>query len=99
MNRKLAYIYLRILKKPTKGLDTINYITSEDISHYLNKYTNIQVIDIAKLHKDRLIEKISFKLKVNKFIAKIIVNMLYYTREYFFIKAKVINMVIIKENK
>ena len=46
MNRNLFKIYLKLLKKPTVGLDTINYISKKRINELLGNDYEVQ--DIAK---------------------------------------------------
>ncbi|MBE0496341.1 MAG: class I SAM-dependent methyltransferase [Campylobacterales bacterium] len=99
MNRKLASFYLKILNRPTGGLDMINYITSIDIMEYLKKYKNLNTIDLAKSYKDRRAEKINKNFKVGKYLSRMIANIIYYRQEYLFVKPKVINIVIIKEER
>lgn len=57
--RLLARLYLRLLGRPTLGLDTINYITSRKITRFLDKYAvtviNYNSLDcLANKVKDRL---------------------------------------------
>ena len=44
MNKKLASIYLKILRRPTIGLNTLNWTTSKSILKILSKYENIEII-------------------------------------------------------
>jgi len=63
MNRSLFKIYLKILKKPTKGLDTINYITKKTIYRFLNN--DFEIYDIALIQiKSRICNRIRINSKM-----------------------------------
>lgn len=43
MNKKLASIYLKLLGRPTIGLDTLTWITTKSILEILNKYKTLKL--------------------------------------------------------
>lgn len=96
MNKKLASIYLKILGKPTIGLDTLAWITTKSILEILNKYKNIEVINLSELYKNRKIEIIKSKYNLPTYIAKFLVNLIYYKKVYLAKEEKHINLVIKK---
>jgi 2-polyprenyl-3-methyl-5-hydroxy-6-metoxy-1,4-benzoquinol methylase len=59
MPRKLAEVYLRICRRPIKGLSTINYVTSRSIKRELSNCHGVdRIIDTKKLvFKNRLENK------------------------------------------
>lgn len=97
MNRNLAKIYLKLLNKPTIGLDTITYTTSNRVLEYLNeKHLNIKTIDLYKLHKERKANAFNKKHKLGTLISRLVINTIYYN--IFKTKGiKPINLVIIKK--
>lgn len=96
MNKKLASIYLKLLGRPTIGLDTLTWITTKSILEILNKYKNIEVINLGELYKYRKIEVIKSKYNLLMFIANIVVNFIYYKKVYMAKEEKQINLVIKK---
>lgn len=98
MNKKLASIYLKILRRPTIGLNTLNWTTSKSILKILNKYENIEIINLSELYKNRKIEFIKSKYSLPKFISKILVNLIYYKKVYLAQEEKQINLVVKKGN-
>ena len=98
MNKKLASIYLKILRRPTIGLNTLNWTTSKSILKILNKYENIEIINLSELYKNRKIEFIKSKYSLPKFISKILVNLIYYKKVYLAQEEKHINIVVKKGN-
>ncbi len=67
LNRSLFKIYLKILKRPTTGLDTLNYITKKMIFDYLGN--DYRIYDISFI---RIKSRIYNKIKVNsKILARI----------------------------
>jgi len=60
MNRLLFNFYLKILKKPTKGLKTINYISKNMIIKFIGNDYYIQDINIMQI-KERILKKINIK--------------------------------------
>ena len=63
MNRSLFKIYLKILKRPIKGLDTINYITKKMIFDYLGNDYKIYDISLLEI-KSRIYSKIKINSKI-----------------------------------
>ena len=57
MNRSLFRAYLRLLDKPTKGLDTVNYITQGRVSRFLGNDFDIENISLNHA-KDHLKKKL-----------------------------------------
>ncbi|MFA6742503.1 MAG: class I SAM-dependent methyltransferase [Arcobacteraceae bacterium] len=98
MNKKFAYIYLKILGRPTLGLNTLNWTTSKSVLKILSKYENIEIINLSEIYKNRKIEFIKSKYGLPKFISNILVNLIYYKRIYLAQEEKHINIVIKKEN-
>ena len=96
MNKKLASIYLKLLGRPTIGLDTLTWITTKSILNILDKYNDIEVINLSQLYKDRKINIIKSKYKLPKFISNIVVNFIYYKKVYMAKEEKQINLVIKK---
>lgn len=68
MNRRLFKVYLKILKKPTKGLDTINYITQKKIISLLDDDFEINDLTSTEIRKE-----ITNKTKIK---SNIILNLL-----------------------
>lgn len=98
MNKKLASIYLKILRRPTIGLNTLNWTTSKSILKILSKYENIEIINLSELYRNRKIEFIISKYSLPKFISKILVNLIYYKKVYLAQEEKQINLVVKKGN-
>jgi len=64
MNRLLFKIYLKTLKRPTKGLDTINYITKKTIYRLLLD-NDFEIDDIAIIQiKSRIYNKININSNI-----------------------------------
>jgi len=63
MNRRLFKIYLKLLKRPTEGLDTINYITRKMIFDYLGNDYRIYDISIIRT-KSRIYDKIKINSEI-----------------------------------
>lgn len=61
MNRELAKIYLRLLGRPTAGLDTLQYVTTHKVIRYL-KSTHVPIV-IEDLNKSAFLKR---KLKIRK---------------------------------
>ncbi len=72
MNRYLAAIYLRILNKPTKGLNNLVWTTSPRLLKHLKKNQNIECIDLTEVYKRRRIDALRKKYKIPFFLSKII---------------------------
>ncbi|MCG3704501.1 class I SAM-dependent methyltransferase [Aliarcobacter butzleri] len=98
MNRKLASVYLKILKKPTIGLDSLNWTTNESIIKILKKYKNLEIISLSKIYKNRKINNLKDKYKLPIFISKILVNLLYYRKVYLGKEEKHINIIVKKRD-
>ncbi len=64
--RKLAKLYLMLLRRPTVGLDTINYITKGKILNFIKDNTQLKVIDYDKVIFNERTEKITRKLNLRK---------------------------------
>jgi len=58
MNKKLAYIYLKIIGRPTKGLETLNWTTKDEIIRKLNSICKIHIEDFDDLRRCYRKEKI-----------------------------------------
>ena len=68
MNKSLFKIYLKILKKPAIGLDTINYITKKKVYKLLGDY-DFTIYDITLTQiKDRIHHKIKINSKILAYI-------------------------------
>lgn len=63
MNRRLFKIYLKILQRPTKGLDTINYITKKKIFDYLGDDYRIRDISLIRV-KSHIYNKIKINSEI-----------------------------------
>jgi ubiquinone/menaquinone biosynthesis C-methylase UbiE len=63
MNKSLLKRCLKIINKPTKGLDTINYITKQMIFDYLNNYYKIYNVSLLKM-KSKIYNKIKICSKI-----------------------------------
>lgn len=72
MNRQMARIYLKLLRRPTSGLDSLNWTTAPKLLKYLNQYHEISYLDMTQLYKDRAITKIQQDYKVPALLAKLI---------------------------
>ncbi|WNO61814.1 hypothetical protein [Rheinheimera sp. MMS21-TC3] len=72
MNRQLARIYLTLLRRPTSGLDSLNWTTTPKLLQYLNQYRNISYLDLTQLYNERAITKIQQDYKVSILLAKLI---------------------------
>lgn len=57
MNRRLFKIYLKILKRPTKGLDALNYVTRKMVLDYLGNDYRISDLSLIRI-KSRIYNKI-----------------------------------------
>ena len=90
--KNLAKIYLKILKRPTLGLDTINYVTKGNIIYLLRMLGGSKIIitdlDKVSFHKrtKHIIKKLS--LKKMGYIGKIIAPIINLTYTYFYIPMK-----------
>jgi len=74
MNRSLFKIYLKILRRPTYGLDTLNYVTKRLVLKYLvNDY---EIIDV-EFHNIK--DRIQKKIKIIPPLAGDILSRLYIT--------------------
>ena len=98
MNKKLASIYLKILRRPTIGLNTLNWTTSKSILKILNKYENIEIINLSELYRNRKIDFVKSKYHLPKLISNILVNLIYYKKVYLAQEEKHINIVVKKGN-
>ena len=98
MNKKLASIYLKILRRPTIGLNTLNWTTSKSILKILSKYENIEIINLSELYRNRKIDFVKSKYHLPKLISNILVNLIYYKKVYLAQEEKHINIVVKKGN-
>lgn len=96
MNKKLAFIYLTLLKRPTIGLNFLNWTTNKSMIKFLEKYRNIEIINLNELYKNRKISSIQAKYKLPRFFSIIIVNYLFYRKIYIAQEEKSINLIIKK---
>lgn len=88
--KPLARIYLKILDRPTLGLDSINYVTKRNIIHILRQNDGVQLIDYDKVlfrkRTENIIDKFNFdKLYSLKNIISLVINIFY---TYFYISLK-----------
>ncbi|GAH52614.1 unnamed protein product, partial [marine sediment metagenome] len=63
MNKSLFKIYLRVLNRPTKGLDTINYTTRKMVFNYLDNNYIIYDIPLNRI-KIRIYNKIGINSEI-----------------------------------
>ena len=98
MNKKLASIYLKILRRPTIGLNTLNWTTSKSILKILSKYENIEIINLSELYRNRKIDFVKSKYHLPKLISNLLVNLIYYKKVYLAQEEKHINIVVKKGN-
>jgi ubiquinone/menaquinone biosynthesis C-methylase UbiE len=96
MNRQLAKLYLRILKKPTKGLNTLNWTTSKYLIKYLGKFPNIKVVDLEALYFQRYLTKKTGKLFLPAFLSNFVWRLIYYKYILSFNREKQIRLVVWK---
>lgn len=97
MNKKLARIYLKILGRPTLGLYTLQWITKKQIAKSLEKISGLEVIDVAELNFQRLVDKATKKYKLPKFVANLLVDLYINRRVYTFKVEREINLAVIKK--
>lgn len=92
MNTSLFKIYLKILKKPIKGLDTINYITKKKVFDYLDN--DYKIFDILL---NRIKSRIYNKIKTN---SKILAHayLTYSQIKNIFTRENSVNLVAIKND-
>lgn len=93
MNKKLASFYLKLLRRPTKGLYALSWTSAKDIKKYLAKHENLHVIDLSELYYERYKEKFYKKYKLYKPLSDMIANVLYYRKVYTCKEEKQINIV------
>jgi SAM-dependent methyltransferase len=72
MNRRLFNTYLKILKRPTKGLTTLNYVTKSSVLKHLGKDYEIVDIDFQNIK-----EKIQLKYRFCPFFTTDILTHIY----------------------
>jgi ubiquinone/menaquinone biosynthesis C-methylase UbiE len=72
MNRKLAKIYLTLLRRPTSGLDSLNWTTTPKLLQHLSRYQDVSYLDLTQLYKEREIAKIQKDYKLSALLAKLI---------------------------
>jgi len=87
--KTLARFYLKVLGRPTLGLDTINYVTKRNIMRYFkDKQFEVIDLDCVFFHKrsKNIIEKFNFKRigSMGKVLA-VIINLIY---TYFYMPIK-----------
>lgn len=63
MNRRLFKIYLKILKRPTKGLDALNYVTRKMVLDYLGNDYRISDLSLIRI-KSRIYDKIKITSEI-----------------------------------
>jgi SAM-dependent methyltransferase len=91
MNRTLYRLYLKMLNRPTKGLDTINYITRRIVLNYLGDDYSIFDISLSQIKL-----KIYNKIKVNSNIFSR-AYLTYSWLKYLFTQEKSINLAAVKK--
>lgn len=96
MNKKLAFLYLKLLGKPTCGLDTLTWTTRDVIIKYLSKYKNLEIIDLSTKYKNTKIMYIHNKYKLPIYFSTAIANLMYFRKVYTFRAEKQINIIIKK---
>lgn len=72
MNHKLARIYLMLLRRPTSGLNSLNWTTTPKLLQHLSRHQDISYIDLTQLYKERKITKIQNDYKVPALMARLI---------------------------
>jgi len=90
--KNLAKTYLKILKRPTLGLDTINYVTKRNVIHLLQILGNSKIVitDLDKLFFHKRTKHIIKKLSLKKMgrTGKIIASTINLIHTYFYIPIK-----------
>jgi len=94
MNRRLAAIYLWLLRKPKAGLSTINWTTAPDIITQLKKYKNVSCVDLTETYEQRDIQRIQQEKGLSEFAAKFVHA--FRKMKHMFKSEKHINLVIRK---
>lgn len=97
MNKKLAFLYLKLLGRPSKGLETLTWTTSQSVKKHLNKYEGLEIIDLYALRKNRKINHLKNKYYLPDIISKLIVDIVYYKNIYFCKSEKQINLIVKKK--
>lgn len=96
MNKRLAFLYLKLLGKPTIGLDTLTWTTSDLIIKYLSNDNNLEIIDLSAKYKNTKIMYIHNKYKLPMFFSTIIANLMYFRKVYTFRVEKQIKIIVKK---
>ncbi|QHJ13583.1 Demethylmenaquinone methyltransferase [Paraglaciecola mesophila] len=97
MNKKFAKIYLKILNKPTKGLDTLNWTTSYTLKESLSNFPNVKIVDLEELYFERYKNKWSKSSRLPKFLSDFMAKVSFYKSVFLLQKEKQIRLVIRKE--
>lgn len=97
MNKRMAEIYLGILGRPILGLNTLTWITAKRVKTYLDKYKQLQIIDLYLINKERKIMALQKKYYLPKIIANLAVDILFYSDIYLCKQEKQISIIIKKE--
>lgn len=96
VNKNIAKIYLKILGRPTLGLNLINMITKKQLLQYLTKIENVEIIDITESQFRTLVDRIMNKYGLPKLLANLLADLYINRRVYTFKAEKQINLLIVK---
>lgn len=96
MNRRLAKLYLSVLGKPIKGLDTLNWTTSKSVKGYLSNIPNIKILDLEELYFERYRRKRAEKTRLPIILSNFLANLAYYKFVFLFRREKQIKLIVWK---
>lgn len=97
MNKNLASLYLKLLRRPTTGLNSLNWTTSNLIIEMLSKHKSIEIVNLSELYKNRKINRLK-KYRLPRFISNILVNLTHYKNIYLCKEERHVNLVVKKSH-